>query len=49
MPTAVLNALLVGVGGFLGAMLRYGVTGLVHRQMPTTSFPYGTLVVSLTA
>ena len=48
MKAALLNALLVGSGGFLGALVRYGLSGLVHRQVPLTTFPYGTLVVNLT-
>jgi len=42
-----LNAMAVGSGGFLGALSRYGLSGLVHRHMPLTTFPYGTLVVNL--
>ena len=42
-----INALLVGSGGFLGALARYGLSGLVHRQVPFATFPYGTLVVNL--
>jgi len=38
--------LLVGVGGSLGAMARYGLSGLVHKHL-SDSFPYGTLVVNL--
>jgi CrcB protein len=37
----------VGSGGFLGALSRYGLSGLVHRHMPLTTFPYGTLAVNL--
>lgn len=37
--------LLVGLGGFLGAILRYLVGGLVHRRLDT-AFPAGTLVVN---
>ena len=48
MKAALINALLVGSGGFLGALVRYGLSGLVHRQVPLTTFPYGTLVVNLT-
>lgn len=40
-------ALLVGCGGFVGALLRYGLGGLVHRQLPLTTFPVGTLAVNL--
>ena len=39
--------LLVGTGGFVGAALRYAVSGLVHRAIPFSGFPYGTLVVNL--
>ena len=38
---------MVGSGGFLGALARYGLSGLVHRQVRLTTFPYGTLVVNL--
>jgi len=38
---------LVGAGGFVGSALRYTVSGLVHRAIPFTGFPYGTLVVNL--
>ncbi len=38
--------LVVGLGGFLGAIARYGLSGLVHRRFGS-SFPYGTLVVNL--
>ncbi len=47
MKAALINAVLVGSGGFLGALARYGLSGLVNRQIPLTTFPYGTLVVNL--
>lgn len=50
MPTvraAWVTTVLVGVGGFAGAVLRYGLSGLVHRQVPWTGFPLGTLAVNL--
>lgn len=37
----------VGVGGFLGSLARYGLSGLVHRHLPGATFPYGTLTVNL--
>ena len=37
----------VGAGGFLGAALRYAVTVIALRFLPST-FPYGTLLVNLT-
>jgi CrcB protein len=45
--TALINAAVVGSGGFLGALARYGLGGLVHRQIPLATFPYGTLLVNL--
>ena len=41
------QVLLVGSGGFLGAVLRYAVGGLVHRQLTFATFPFGTLTVNL--
>ncbi len=41
-----LNLLSVGIGGFLGAIARYGLSGLVHRYSEG-EFPYGTLVVNV--
>jgi fluoride exporter len=37
----------VGIGGFLGAAVRYVVDGWVSTSV-TSSFPYGTLVVNVT-
>ncbi len=42
-----LDYLLVGAGGFLGANARY-VLGSVIAERVGTAFPYGTLVVNLT-
>ena len=47
MKTALIHAAAVGSGGFLGALARYGLSGLVHRQLPLAAFPYGTLVVNM--
>ncbi len=47
MKSALINALVVGAGGFLRALARYGLSGLVYRQLPLTTFPTGTLVVNL--
>ncbi len=38
--------LAVGLGGFFGAMARYGLSGWINRQF-TPSFHYGTLVVNV--
>ena len=40
------RTLAVGVGGFLGASLRYLVGGLVHRWLGST-FPFGTFLVNV--
>jgi len=47
LKAALINAVMVGSGGFLGAVARYGVTGFVQRQLAPTAFPYGTLTVNL--
>lgn len=40
--------ILVGVGGFIGATLRYLISGYVQNLTQSAAFPYGTLVVNLT-
>ena len=47
LKAALINAVMIGSGGFLGALARYGITGFVQRQLPPTAFPYGTLAVNL--
>jgi CrcB protein len=42
------DLLLVGCGGFVGAVLRWGVGGLVHRSAALGGFPFGTLAVNVT-
>jgi len=39
--------LLVGLGGFVGSAARFGTAGLVHRMLPMTTFPFGTLAVNI--
>ena len=41
-----LKLLVVGAGGFLGAIARHGLSGLVQRYT-SVQFPLGTLVVNL--
>lgn len=41
------NLLLVAVGGGLGAMARYWLSGLVQEGLRNAAFPYGTLVVNV--
>ena len=40
------NILIIGLGGFIGAVLRYQVSGWAYQAMGT-DFPYGTLVVNI--
>jgi len=41
-----IGVLLVGVGSFLGGVLRYGLSTWVHRTLDNPWFPYGTLAVN---
>ena len=41
------KAFLVGVGGFVGAILRFSLSGLVHQVLDKAWFPFGTLTVNL--
>ncbi len=41
------NLLLVGVGGFVGSVLRYLLSGFVQHLDESASFPFGTLAVNL--
>lgn len=47
MRAILLNAFLVGSGGFAGALFRYTLAGALHRYLPLATFPYGTLCVNL--
>lgn len=42
-----LKVLLVGIGGFLGSIARYLMSGYVQQWSRSISFPYGTLAVNL--
>lgn len=42
-----MRVILVGVGGFVGSILRYWVSGLAQDAVPKTAFPVGTLVVNV--
>jgi len=44
---ALTNALLVGSGGFVGAICRYALGGLIQRNWTILLLPSGTLVVNL--
>lgn len=41
------NLLLIGLGGFIGAILRYSVSGFVQGWSKGNPFPIGTLVVNI--
>ena len=47
MKAALINAALVGTGGFIGAIARYGISGFLQRSAALSSFPYGTLAVNM--
>lgn len=39
--------LLIGLGGFLGAVLRYAASGVMQKLTQSAAFPYGTLAVNI--
>ena len=41
------HVLLVGVGGFIGSVLRYVTSGYVQQLAASFEFPYGTLAVNV--
>ena len=41
------DLLIIGLGGFIGAILRYMVSGQIQKLTQSVDFPYGTLVVNL--
>ncbi len=41
------NMIFVGLGGFVGSILRYLVSGWVQKLSDTALFPYGTLSVNV--
>lgn len=41
------NILILGFGGFLGAVSRYLVSGYVQDLFKSANFPYGTMVVNI--
>lgn len=47
MPRWLLEASIVGVGGFIGSTLRYGVGVLVRRFVHFASIPWETLTVNV--
>lgn len=47
MQSVVSQTLVVGAGGFVGAGLRFLVSGWVYQLVPNAGFPWGTLVVNV--
>jgi CrcB protein len=45
--TQLWHAALVALGGSIGAVLRYVLSGLAHRLFPATTLPIGTLCVNV--
>ncbi|MFH1851221.1 MAG: fluoride efflux transporter CrcB [Candidatus Neomarinimicrobiota bacterium] len=39
--------MIVGAGGFFGAIMRFAVSGLVNNVFTDSGFPWGTLVVNV--
>ena len=39
--------MLVGIGGFVGSVFRYLLSGVVQRALPMSDFPFGTLAVNV--
>lgn len=37
----------VGLGGFVGSVLRFAISGALHRLPASAAFPWGTLVVNV--
>ena len=43
-----INLLWIGLGGFVGSVLRYLFSGFVQSALKSADFPYGTAAVNLT-
>jgi CrcB protein len=41
------NIILVGIGGFVGSILRYVISGYAQHWAQSAEFPYGTLVANV--
>lgn len=42
-----MQLLLIGLGGFVGTILRYVLSGLIQSGAGNSSFPWGTLTINL--
>ena len=47
MKFSLLHLILVGSGGFFGAICRYVLGGLVHQTTQVSAFPLGTMVINI--
>lgn len=47
MQMSLVNLALVALGGAVGSVLRFVVSGATHRLLPGALFPFGTLVVNV--
>ena len=47
MRTAILDLVYVGLGGFIGSISRYLVSGAVHQVFPGVYLPIGTAAVNI--
>ncbi|MBI9073882.1 MAG: fluoride efflux transporter CrcB [Desulfatibacillum sp.] len=47
METGAIKLLVIGLGGFVGAISRYLIGGWVHRLFPGSTFPLGTMTVNV--
>jgi CrcB protein len=47
MSFSLLHMALVGLGGAIGSVLRFVLSGATHRLLPAVFFPVGTLVVNV--
>jgi CrcB protein len=47
MKAMLVHSLLVGAGGFFGALLRYGTNVFALRHFPAATFPWATFFVNL--
>jgi CrcB protein len=41
------KVIVVGLGGFIGSVLRYGAGGLAYRLKGGTTFPFETLIINV--
>jgi len=42
-----IKLLIIGLGGFVGAILRYSISGAIQSASRSISFPFGTLGVNV--